>query len=242
MVTVSVILPFYNESRCINETFDSVLEYSRNHKSYQFIFVDDGSKDRTVEILSKRIAGRSSEQFKLLSYPANRGKGYAVRVGARHATGQYVCFIDGDLAYSLDHLDLLVSKLEKFDVAIGCRNLVPESLKQPKLTRRISGFIFNWVSRKILNLPYLDMQAGLKGFRDYVAKELFEKQQLLGFAFDVELIYLAKKYDYCIGEVPARVSKKHRQKVSNIDLLKDSALMFVDLLKIKLADECHLYD
>ncbi len=241
MVMVSVILPVYNESECINKTFDSVLEYSQKKESYHFIFVNDGSTDNTAEILAKRVSSTNLNKFTLVSYAANKGKGYAVKKGVEQAKGDYICFIDSDLAYSLDHLELLVDKLQEFDVVIGCRNLVPENLTQPKLSRRLSGMVFNLISRKIFNLHYRDMQAGLKGFRNAVAKELFKNQKSSGFSFDVELLCLAKKQGYFIGEIPARISEKHRYKISKVNLIKDSIRMFIELLAIKLREQNNAY-
>ncbi len=242
MRKTSVILPVYNESACIHNTFDSVLDFSQNNPYYHFIFVNDGSTDDTKEIIEARIEQSKTSQISLLNYNTNRGKGYAVKKGLEYGHGDYLCFIDGDLAYSLAHLELIVDKLEVFDVVIGCRNMIPDSVKKVKFNRKIAGKVFNVISRKILALKFKDMQAGVKGFRKYVAKDLFEKQTMTGFAFDVELIYLAKKQGYTIGEIPAIVSEMHIHKASKVDLLKDSMKMFCSLLEIKYNDRAGKYE
>ncbi len=131
---VSVILPVYNERSCINETFNAVLDYAECHPFYCFIFVNDGSTDETAAILERKIAASQTFQIKLISYSERCGKGYAVKQGIEAADGDYICFLDGDLAYSLEHLDQLFDQLAEFDMVIGCRNLVPGGVKGSILT------------------------------------------------------------------------------------------------------------
>jgi dolichyl-phosphate beta-glucosyltransferase len=150
--------------------------------------------------------------------------------------------MDGDLAYSLEHLELLVEKLEEFDVVIGCRNLDRENFRNLTLLRKISGKIFNLISGKILNLPYRDMQAGLKGFNKIPAQEIFKTQTLTGFSFDAELLFLAKKKGYTIGEIPAKVSQHHLYKNSQVNIFKDSLKMLLCLFKIRANDRAGYYE
>ena len=239
---VTVIMPVYNEQACISATFDAVLEHCQSHPDYCFIFVNDGSSDRTQQILEQRIADSQIEQIQLLSYGDRGGKGHAVKMGVYLADADYICFLDGDLAYSLDHLDWLMAKLAQHDVVIGCRSLMPEGNQGLKLSRKIAGKIFNTLSKQILNLPYVDMQAGLKGFRVKAAKEIFARQELIGFSFDVELIYLAKKLGYSIAEIPAYVSSSHATKISKVNLLADSFKMLRDLFTIRWNDVTGRYE
>ncbi len=230
---VSIVLPVYNEQACIRHTFEAILRYLETHPNFTFIFVNDGSSDRTKEIITAGIHLAKTPQIQLISYYPRAGKGYAIRRGIEYADGDLICFLDSDLAYSLAHLDLLVEKLRTCDVAIGNRSLAKGNQKDVKLTRKIAGKIFNVLSRKILNLHYSDMQAGLKGFRKSAAKKLFFNQTLTGFSFDVELIYLAENWGYSIGEIPAKVSEKHQKKLSKVNLIQDSIKMLLDLLKIR---------
>lgn len=242
MNKISVILPIYNESTCIDTTFDSVLEYSKLHSDYHFIFVNDGSNDNTLTILESKIAATKSNQITLISYKQNQGKGYAIKKGIESSYGEYICFIDSDLAYSLNHLEFLVDKLELFDIVIGCRNLIPENLKRVKTLRFFAGKIFNMMSRGILSLSFTDMQAGLKGFKKDVAKTLFEKQTIKRFCFDVELLYLAKKMGYSIDEIPVIVSSNHIDKDSKVNLLVDSIIMLKSLIQIRINDSLSVYE
>ena len=241
LARVSVILPTYNEQACIEKTIDAVLDYHHTHPNYQFIFVNDGSLDRTQKILQARIQSVAEHTISLISYHDRAGKGYAVRQGVKAATGDYICYLDSDLAYSLKHLDLLVEKLCTHDVVIGCRSLVEQNSKGLSWNRKVAGRVFNRLSRLLLNLDYRDMQAGLKGFSKDSARVLFRQQRLTGFAFDVELIYLAKKIGYEIAEIPAALSDHHQQKLSKVNLWNDSIKMFLELWKIKFYDVSGYY-
>ncbi len=242
VLKVSVILTVYNEAECIEKTLETILTFSYNKPYYHFIFLNDGSTDKTKQILETNLESAQTSKVKIISYKNNKGKGYAVKTGVEYAEGDYICFIDSDLAYSLEHLENIFEKLDNFDVVIGCRNLIPKSVNQVNLIRKVAGKVFNVVSRKILNLPCIDMQAGIKGFRKDVAKELFKKQGITGFSFDVELIYLAKKKGYTIGQIPARVSDKHLSKASKVNLFIDSIQMLIDLLKINFNDRTGRYE
>jgi dolichyl-phosphate beta-glucosyltransferase len=234
--SVTVVLPVYNEQACIAQTFDAIVAFARQHPSYTFLFVNDGSTDHTRAILADRLKIAQMPQVQMLSYSPRAGKGFAIKTGMNYAEGDYLCYLDSDLAYSLGHLGALVECLEAQDVAIGSRSLVASNPAVLHWSRRLAGKVYNWVSRFALGLGYPDMQAGLKGFRRDVAKELFAQQSLMGFSFDVELIYLAKRQGYRIGQVPAQVSKQHQQKTSKVNLLSDSLKMFKDLLQIRWND------
>jgi dolichyl-phosphate beta-glucosyltransferase len=225
MMKIAVILPVYNEANCIQQTFDRILEFSQENHAYNFIIVNDGSTDNTLEIIENKLKAFPTHHIKLISYSNRQGKGYAVKKGCEDVDADCICFIDGDLAYSLEHLEPLVAKLENFDVVIGCRNLDRENFRNLTLLRKIAGKIFNFISRIILNLKYRDMQAGLKGFKKIPA-----------------LLFLAKKKGYTIGEIPARVSPQHLYKISQVNILKDSLTMLSCLLKIRSNDRAGYYE
>lgn len=235
---VGVVLPVYNEQACIQQTFKTVLDYTRHYPNYRFIFVNDGSTDRTQAILEQQIERAGTCQVQLVAYTTRRGKGYAVQTGMAKVGLEvdYLCYLDSDLAYSLEHLEHLIAQLQGCDLAIGCRSLMRSNSSNLRLSRRIAGKVFNLLSQVLLNLRFSDMQAGLKGFRSDVAQVLFSRQQLPGFSFDVELIYLARKYGYRIGEIPARVAKSHQGKASKVKLVQDSLRMLWDLFRIRYYD------
>lgn len=232
---VQVVLPFYNEASLIRGTFTEVERFGMAHPEYAFLFVDDGSSDDTAGTVRMLISESElpESRLRLISYAPNRGKGWAVRAGVEGATAEVVLFTDGDLAYSMEHLPRLVSALERADVAIGSRSLVEKGERNTTRMRRVMGWTFNKCARLILGLRHKDTQAGLKGFRIGAARAIFGRQRLGGFAFDVELCYLARRLGYRVAEVPAHVSEGHSYKVSKVNLIKDPIRMFGALLDVR---------
>ena len=162
-------------------------------------------------------------------------------MGVKKARGDYICFIDSDMAYSLDHLFLLTNALRESDMAMGSRRFYLENADNIRQIRIFFSKSFNLFIRIILGINYKDTQAGVKGFRRDLAKNIFSLQKIDGWAFDVEKIYLAKKKGAVILEIPALVSKKHLLIKSNVKLIKDSVKMFLSLLSIKLNDLKGMY-
>ena len=225
-----VVVPVFNESGRILKTCKAVTEFLANNQNYTFLFVDDGSEDNTIQLLEKRK--KEFGDIDILALGENKGKGAAINSAIMKSKEDYVCFIDGDLAYSFNHLPNLFEKLKKFDVVIGSRALGFKNKKKLLLRRRILGGGFNFLVRLITRLPYRDTQAGLKGFRIEKAKKIFEKQIISDFSFDVELLFIARKYGYSIGEIPAIVAKHHTEKNTRVNLVLDTMKMFFDLFKI----------
>ncbi|MFI5149208.1 MAG: glycosyltransferase [Bacteroidia bacterium] len=224
----TVLIPVYNESGIIPLMITAVQEFSASHPDYYFVFINDGSSDLTGDLIRSSIEGNPG--MKLLDMPINQGKAAALKVGMEQANTELICFTDGDLAYSLDHLLLLVESLEKHDVAIGNRNLGEKHLRNVK--RMIAGESFNRLVRILLRMPYTDTQAGIKGFRKEAGKNLFRLFRIRDFAFDAELLYIARRKGYSIGLIPARVDESHQNYPSNVSVISDSVGMFWSLLKI----------
>jgi len=229
----TVILPVYNEAEIIGRVFREVSRFARQHEEYGFVFVDDGSIDNTAQILRGLIRQQENAPLKMLSYSRNRGKGFAVRKGMEQCDTEFFCFTDGDLAYSLDHLPMLVDALKSHDVVMGSRNLAGGKQRNIEISRRIMGWGFNLLARMVLKLPYRDTQAGLKGFRLEAAKRIFAKQQIFDFCFDAELLFLARRLGYRIAELPARVSESHVYRGSQVNLWRDPPRMFLSLVRIR---------
>jgi dolichyl-phosphate beta-glucosyltransferase len=237
LTPIVVILPIYNEQSCIQATFHQVQRFLYSHPHFTFIFVDDGSTDLTKTILSNSIRSAKNPQIQLLAYGPQAGKGYAIKTGIQAAQqSEFVCLIDGNLAYSLDHLESMMEALQSADVVIGSRRLFGQPPQGLSFQRKLAGTIAHWLSRQLLNLNYPDMQAGLQGFRQDAAQALFDRQKLEGFSFDIELIYLAKKYGYSIREIPAQISAHHQRKISTVNLVKDAIGLCRDLMRIRFND------
>ncbi|OGV50217.1 MAG: hypothetical protein A2017_00170 [Lentisphaerae bacterium GWF2_44_16] len=227
----TVIIPVYNETQRISLTCDKILEFLE-HQDYCFLFVNDGSTDNTLDIIMEKTKGAPADKIKYISLEKNMGKGAAVKKGVEHVETEYLCFMDGDLAYSLEQLITLFDALKNADMVIGNRTLGREDQKNIPPLRRLLGWGFNRLIRVIMRMPYNDTQAGMKGFRTEGAKKIFSKQIINGFSFDVELIFIARKLGYKVGEIPAYVQDDHTEKNSKVNLLKDPIKMFFSLFLI----------
>src|SRR5262249_51823706 len=156
----------------------------------ELIVVDDGSADRTAEIVARSRA----QGLRLVRNERNHGKGYTVRQGVLAASGKYVLFTDADLSAPIEELDKLmdVATRESADVVIGSRGLDRAYIeKHQSRLRELSGMTFNLMVRLLLGLQLHDTQCGFKLFDREKSRELFEKQTTLGFGFDAELLFLA---------------------------------------------------
>jgi dolichyl-phosphate beta-glucosyltransferase len=162
----------------------------------------------------------------------NQGKGAALRRGVEAADGQYVVFFDADLSYPLSSIRLLLDALRSgADLAIGGRDLDPEgALSTYSMTRRLSSAAFNKLVEASLKLGVPDTQCGFKGFKLGVAQALFSHLTIARFGFDVELIYLAMRWQLIIERIPVRMM--HRSG-SSVHLFRDSLRMFSDILRIR---------
>lgn len=226
---LEVILPVYNESACISKTIEEVKAFSLSHPEFYFTFFDDGSTDETPSILKERLQNEKRINYVLSG--KNQGKALAIKTGILLSKAEYVIFTDGDLAYSLDYLHTIKQKLNDYDIIIGNRNLGKGENKRSYI-RMITGESFNFLTQILLRLHYSDTQAGLKGFSRNAIVNLLALQTVTNFAFDAELLYLARLKGLKVGEIPVAVSTTHAAKTSSVDVFKDSLKMLFSLLKI----------
>ena len=139
-----------------------------------------------------------------MALPKNGGKGRAVRLAFLRAKADFIIFLDGDLAYSFDHIAPLLDSLKQRDVVIGSRSMAPQAQGGLPARRAFLGWGFNRLACLFFGFDYPDTQAGLKGFTAEAARKLFSRQKLNYFAFDAELLYLAKNWDCRWGKFPPR--------------------------------------
>jgi dolichyl-phosphate beta-glucosyltransferase len=228
---VSIIIPAYNESARIGTTLDRIKEYlSDKPYSWEIVLVDDGSSDATVAVAQEHMR---DSHLRVLPNPRNLGKGASIRNGMLAARGEYMLFSDADLSTPIEELgNLLTSCQEGYGVAIGSRALKESRLevRQPWY-REFMGRIFNVLVRILVLGGIKDTQCGFKLFTREAALSIFPKQRLSGFAFDVEVLLLARKAGYKIKEVPVRWINSPSTKVS---AFRDSIRMFVDLVKLRI--------
>lgn len=195
MVKLSIVIPCYNEEKRIEKTLEVILKYLKSKKySFELIVVNDGSKDNTEKVV------RKFRKIKLISYSPNQGKGYAVRKGVLNSKGDYVLFCDADLSTPIEELEKLIKFVKDFDVVIASRAVKEsdvEALGYRKFIGRGFAFLVNLLAVRGIN----DTQCGFKLFTKEAARKIFSKQRIDGWAFDVELLFLARKFGYKIKEV-----------------------------------------
>lgn len=233
MQSISIVVPAYNEERRLPSTLDALVAYldAREWKFAEIVVVDDGSTDGTVALVERRRAARPL--IRLLRNPGNRGKGYAVRHGVLEAKGDWILFSDADLSTPIGELDKLyaAAQAQGAQAAIGSRALDRSLIQrhQPGL-RETAGKFFNLVMRLTTGLAFRDTQCGFKLFQAPAAREIFRRQQLDGFGFDVEALFIARELGIPAIEVPVRWSDVEGTKVSALRGLD----AFVDLARIRL--------
>jgi glycosyltransferase involved in cell wall biosynthesis len=230
--SISIIVPAYNEEHRLPETIRAMENYFRAQpwEFYEILIVDDGSKDKTAAIADD-FAG-SNPHIRVLRNPGNRGKGYSVRQGMLKARGEWRLFSDADLSTPMEELDKLWSIVESqnAEVAIGSR-AIDRSLigvHQPGF-RESAAKVFNVAMRLTIGLPIKDTQCGFKLFRGDLVKEIFTRQTLEGFGFDVEVLFIAQKLGYRIAEVPVRWNHVDGSKVGMLTGLR----AFLELAEVR---------
>jgi glycosyltransferase involved in cell wall biosynthesis len=224
-------MPVYNEAFLVDKVSRIVEKAVRKMPELRVTIVDDGSNDGTGKSFQEKL--KKVKNTNVIFLESNYGKGHAVREGFRDATDEKLIFMDGDMAYSMDHLEPMKEALTKYDVVIGSRSMVPQAQGGLPARRAFLGWGFNRLACFLLGIDYPDTQAGLKGFTQKAAKQLFAKQKLSDFAFDVELLYLCRKLGFSVGQIPAQVAPQHTYKTSQVKLIFDSLKCIKELLLIR---------
>lgn len=200
-MTVSIIIPAYNEAKRLPTTLTAIsfwLPTASEFNLREIIVVDDGSADETAEV-ARSFAG--CLPVKVIKLPANRGKGCAVRTGVLAATGDLILMYDADGATSLADLQKLVTEAKTNQVVIGSRLAGDHQIVQMSVFRRFVGLVFHWLCAPLL--PQIkDASCGAKVFQLEAARAIFMAQKLDRFAFDIEILWLARRLGYSIKEVP----------------------------------------
>ncbi len=236
----SIVIPAYNESERIVATLDRVLAYLGEQRwNAEVIVVNDGSRDRTAEIV-RGYAARHAH-VRLVENPGNRGKGYAVRNGMMSARGDLLLFTDADLSSPIEEAPKLFAAIAAgADCAIGSRWLRPElqSERQPA-HRQLFGRLYNLLLRLILGLKFADTQCGFKAFTRQSAAAIFPRMRIDRWGFDPELLFLARKSGQRIIEVPVRWAHDERSKINPV---VDGMKMFWEMCRIRWNSITRKYD
>lgn len=225
---LSIIIPAYNEERRLPRTLEQVFDFlaAQDYES-EVLVVENGSQDKTFE-----LAQSLTNKYPNLRVLQNKhaGKGKAVQRGMLEARGAYRIFCDADLSMPIEEVARFIPPDNNTDIVIASREVEGAMRYNEPHHRHFTGRIFNWLIR-LLALPKIhDTQCGFKGFRAEAAEDLFQHQQIEGWAFDVEILFIATLRGYEIVELP--IPWYYRQE-SKINVLRDSVRMFFDLLRIR---------
>jgi dolichyl-phosphate beta-glucosyltransferase len=229
---LSVIIPAYNEEKRLPTTLEEIDKYlSKQTYDYEIIVISDGSKDNTVNIV--RSYSLKIKNLKLIDNKENHGKGYVVRQAMLQAKGDYRLFTDADNSTSIDQVEKMWPFFERdYDIVIGSRDVKGAVLAVPQsFQRRILGDTFNLVVKIVAGFWGIsDTQCGFKGFTARAAESIFPKCKIDRWAFDVEILVIAKKMGYKIKEMPVTWINDPNSKVK----LKGMIKMLFEVLQIRL--------
>ncbi len=231
---LSLIIPIYNAEKFILDTLLRLTEWkSKINYTVQVILISDGSIDHTTNVVRDYI-DNIDNSIKLCEYKLNKGKGYAVRMGMMEASGEYRIYTDADIPFGFEVIDKFLHYLDfkEFDCVVGDRKLTDSSyFTEISKARKIGSLIFSFIVGRFVSGGYFDTQCGIKGYRAKVSEDLFSLSRINGFAFDVEILYIALKRNYEIKRLPVVLVKNEG---STVSMLHHGFGMFLDLFKIKL--------
>lgn len=235
---LSIIIPAYNEESRLPETLERIFSFlDKQPYSCEVLVVENGSQDRTLEV-AQEYARRFSGLRVL--HDSTRGKGWAVRKGMLAAHGEYRFMCDADLSMPIKEINRFIPPaLSDFDIAIASREVAGAVRYDEPEYRHLVGRVYNLMIR-FLALPGLhDTQCGFKCFQAEAAENLFRRQTLIGWSFDVEILFIARQRGYKIIELPIAW---HFNPDSKVHVLRDSLQMGLDLIRIRLNGQRSIYN
>lgn len=236
----TIVIPAYNEGARIGHALSEVLRVlDEKQWDAEVIVVNDGSADNTAAIVEGFIA--RDKRVRLIHNPKNCGKGFSVRNGLLHGSGNIVMFTDADLSAPMEEAERLFAAIHNgADVAIGSRWLERsrQTIHQP-LYRQIFGRCFNVVTRMVMRLPFADTQCGFKAFRRPAAQTIFQLQRIERWGFDPEILFIALKRGYNVREVPVTWGHDERTRIS---YLRDGLKMLEELAYVRWNSLIGIYD
>ncbi|MBK9924474.1 MAG: glycosyltransferase family 2 protein [Anaerolineales bacterium] len=235
---LSVIIPAYNEESRLPDTLEQMIRFFEKQSfTFEIVIVENGSVDRTLQ-----VAQEFAQKHKAIRVIQNdqRGKGRAIQRGVKEAQGEYLFMCDADLSMPIEEISRFIPpQLNKVDIAIGSREAPGAVRYNEPPYRHFTGRVFNTLIRWLVLPGLQDTQCGFKCIRADIARDIYPYQTLTGWAFDVELLFIARHHGYQIVEVPIHWYFNADSKIS---VVRDSLRMFLDLLLIRRNTRRGLYD
>ncbi len=242
-LSLSVIIPAYNEAARLDKTLEKVIAYLNEYDGEtELIVVDDGSQDRTAEVARHAFAHAGRVEARVIRYEQNRGKGYAVRTGLLAARAPVALFSDADLSTPISETPKVVAPIQNgdYDLVFGSRALDRRliGVRQP-WRREQGGRIFNLIVRLATGLPFWDTQCGFKAFRMSVCRPIIEAATVDRFGFDVELLFVAHRAGLRLLE---RAVRWDHNEGSKVNVARDSLRMLDEVRAIRRNARAGIYD
>jgi dolichyl-phosphate beta-glucosyltransferase len=229
---ISIVIPAYNEARRLPPTLAAIHSYVKGRSlQAEVIVIDDGSADDTAAAAERVASEQRISSLRVVRQP-NQGKGAAVRTGVFAATGDVIVMTDADMSTPISEMPKLIDAINRgCDVAIGSRyrDRALLAVRQP-LYREAAATLYNRAVQAFLVPGIRDTQCGFKAFRRGAARTLFQPLVIQGFAFDVEILYRARRLGMSIEEVPVRWRDEAG---STVQPIKHAITSTLSLIKIK---------
>ncbi len=232
---LSIVIPAYNESDRIVTTLTETIAYlERRGLDAEILVVSDGSTDDTGDVV-RDFSATTPVPVRFLEYFPNRGKGYAVRYGMLRGEADVVMFMDADYAVPISTVEAGLTVLAAgHDVAIASRALSGSRVdRHQNFFRERSAKLYTLVQNLYLGFSYPDTQCGFKLFTRRAARALFSRQQLTSVIFDPEILWLAKRQGFSVGQFPVHWTHIENSRIQ-YDSLKKSLFVFQELFRIRL--------
>lgn len=233
-VKLSVVVPCYNEQTRFQTGFNHYYSYlKKQNYSWELIFVNDGSRDNTLELM--KTHSKLGKNIKIVTYTKNHGKGYAVCQGIKSAKGKYILFTDIDHSVPIETVDSFFPYFEKgYQLVIGSRRVKGSKIVvHQHIIRETLGRAFTLLVRFLIDWRIRDATCGFKAFEASVAKKIAGMITVFDWAFDAQILFIAKKLQLKLAQAPVSWSDARGSKVS---LKRDVARSLLGLLKIRLND------
>jgi hypothetical protein len=229
-IFVSVIMPAYNEEKCLEACFVKVVNALKTlRKPFEIILEEDGSTDKTPEIIDRLAENHS--YVKALHFPRRMGKGFGIRKCFEVARGEYIVLIDSDMEYPPEKIPDLLNRINEHDIVVGSRRIwINRRNGNVKIVRAFLSRLYSVLVRSLFDVDLQDYQSGFKAFRRKVI-EVVQPLTSNGFEIDSEILIKASRRGFKIGFIPITYTYKGNSKVN---IFRDSTKMFLSILKWKL--------